>query len=112
MDFSYRIPVKKIGSTIDWKIGGKGTKGIVFKHVSTWTLQLFTKDITESKYIKEFIRIVQEYSSDKTINWEETQLAVNFQNKYNWLTTTNKTAEKKNSEDEIISILKKNFNLS
>ena len=111
MDFSYRIPVKKIGSTIDWKIGAKGTKGIVIKHVSTWTLQLFTKDITESKYIKEFIGIVQEYSSDNTINWEATQLAVNIQNKYNWLTTADKTAEKKNSEDEIISILKKKFNL-
>ena len=111
MDFSYRIPVKKIGNTIDWKIGEKGTKGIVIKHVSTWTLQLFTKDITESKYIKEFISIVQKYSSDETINWEETQLAINIQNKYNWLTTTNKTAEKKNSEEEIISILKKKFNL-
>ena len=110
-DFSYRIPVKKIGNTIDWKIGEKGTKGIVIKYVSTWTIQLFTKEITESKYIKEFMSIVQEYSSDNSINWELTQLALTIQNKYNWLTTTNKTAEKKNSEDEIISTLKKKFNL-
>ena len=46
-DFSYRIPIKKIGNTIDWKIGEKGTEGIVIKSVSTWTLQLFTKNITE-----------------------------------------------------------------
>ncbi len=34
MNFSYRIPVNKIGSTIDWRIGKKGTKGIVIKNVS------------------------------------------------------------------------------
>jgi hypothetical protein len=111
MNFSYRIPVNKIGSTIDWRIGEKGTKGILIKNVSTWTLQLFTKDITEHKYIKEFISIVQEYISDNTINWEQTQLALNIQNKYNWLITTNKTAKKKNSEEEIISTLKMKFNL-
>ena len=111
MDFSYRIPVKKIGSTIDWRIGEKGTKGIVIKHVSTWTLQLFTKETSVHKYVKEFRKIVQEYSSDNTIDWEATQMAVNMQNKYNWLKTTNKTAEKKNSEGEIISILKTKYNL-
>ena len=66
-DFSYRIPVKKIGNAIDWRIGEKGTKGIVIKNVSTWTLQLFTKKTTEDKYIKQFKSIVQEYSANNTI---------------------------------------------
>ena len=111
VDFSFRIPVKKIGNAIDWRIGGKGTKGIIIKNVSTWTLQLFTKKITEEKYIKQFISIVQEYSPKSTINWEDTLLAVNIQNKYNWLITTNNTAETKISEEEIISTLKEKFKL-
>lgn len=110
-DFSYRIPIKKIGNTVDWRIGKKGTKGIVIKDVSTWTLRLFTKKTTEDKYIKQFISIVQEHCPDSTINWEETRLAVNIQNEYNWLTTTNNAAEKKISEDEIISNLKKKYKL-
>ena len=111
VDFSFRIPVKKIGNAIDWRIGEKGTKGIIIKNVSTWTLQLFTKKITEEKYIKQFISIVQEYSPKSTINWEDTLLAVNIQNKYNWLITTNNTAETKISEEEIISTLKEKFKL-
>jgi len=112
IDFSYRIPVKKIGNTIDWRVGQKGTKGIVIKNVSAWTLQLFTKDTTDYKYIKQFVSIVKEYCADNTINWDDTFLAVNIQNKYNWLTTTNKTAEKKISEKEIISMLKKKYDLT
>ncbi len=111
IDFSYRIPVKKIGNTIDWKIGKKDTKGIVIKNVSAWTLNLFTNKTTEDKYIKQFKSIVEEYASDHTINWEETLLAVSIQNQYNWLITSNNTAEKKISEDEIISILKKKYKL-
>jgi len=111
MDFSYRIPIKKIGNTLDWRIGEKGTKGIIIKNVSTWTLQLFTKKTNEDKYIKQFKSIVQEHCPNSTINWEETLLAVNIQNEYNWLITTNNTAEKKINEDEIISILKKKYKL-
>lgn len=107
-DFSYRIPVKKIGNAIDWRIG---EKGIIIKNVSTWTLQLFTKKITEDKYIKQFKSIVQEYSANNTINWEDTLMAVNIQNEYNWLIATNNTAEKKMDEDEIISTLKKKYKL-
>ena len=111
IDFSYRIPIKKLGNTIDWRIGKKGAKGIVIKNVSTWTLHLFTKDTTEDKYIKQFKSIVQEHASNSTINWEETLLAVNIQNEYNCLITTNITAEKKIDEDEIISILNKKYKL-
>ena len=110
-DFSFRIPVKKIGNTIDWRIGENGTTCIIIKNVSTWTLQLFTKKTTEEKYIKQFKNIVQEHGPKNTINWEDTLLAVIIQNKYNWLITTNETADKKVSVDEIISILKKQFKL-
>ena len=110
-DFSFRIPVKKIGNTIDWRIGEKGTTGIVIKNVSTWTLHLFTKKTTEEKYIKQFKSIVQEHDPNNAINWEKTLLAVTIQNKYNWLRTTNDTAEKKMNEDDIISILKKKYKL-
>jgi hypothetical protein len=107
IDFSYRIPIKKIENTIDWRIGKKGTKGIVIKNVSKWTLQLFTKKTTENKYIKQFKGIVQEHCPNSTINWEDTLLAVNIQNEYNWLNT----ADKKINEDEIISTLKKKYKL-
>ncbi|MBT6514998.1 MAG: hypothetical protein HOK65_09520 [Crocinitomicaceae bacterium] len=110
-DFSYRIPIKKIGNTIDWRIGGKGTKGIVIKNVSTWTLRLFTKKTTEHKYIKQFINLVQEHCSSSNINWEDTLLAVNIQNEFNWLITTNNAAEKKIEEDDIISNLIKKYKL-
>ena len=111
IDFSYRIPIKKIGNTSDWRIGEKGTAGIVIKNVSTWTLQLFTKKTTEDKYIKQFKSIVQEHSPKSSINWEDTLMAVNIQNEYNWLITTIKTAEEKIGEDEIISTLKKKYKL-
>lgn len=100
-----------MGNTIDWKIGEKGSEGIVVKGVSIWTLQLFTKKTTENKYVREFELIVKEHCPDNTINWEATQLAVNIQNQYNWLVATNKTDKKKLNNSEIISNLKKKFNL-
>ena len=112
MDFSYRIPIKKIGNSIDWRIGVKGTAGIVMKNVSTWTLQLFTKNITDNKYVNQFKSILEEHSTNNTIDWEDTLLAVIIQNEYNKLIAANNiTAEKKNSEDEIISMLKKKYKL-
>jgi hypothetical protein len=112
LNFSYRIPLKKIGNTIDWRVGEKGTKGIVINNVSTWTLHLFTKETTEDTYIKQFKRIVQEHSPNNSINWEKTLLAVNIQNEYNSLIKTNSIAEKKISEDEIILMLKKKYSLN
>jgi len=111
IDFSYRIPVKKLGNTLNWKIGEKATPGIVIKNVSTWTLQLFTKKTTDDKYIKQFKTIVQEHCSKSTINWEDTLMAVNIQNEYNWIKATNKNAEEKIAEDEIITTLKKKYKL-
>ena len=111
-DFSYRIPIKKIGTTIDWRIGAKGSKVILIKDVSKWTLQLFTKETTEYKYIKQFKGIVQKHCSDNTINWDETLLAVNIQNEYNWLIKTNNKAEEKINESEIILNLKKKYKIN
>ena len=110
-DFSYRIPVERLGNPIDWKVGQKGTEQIVIENVSKWTLQLFTKKVTEGKYVKEFVAIVQENSPNNTINWENTKTAVTLQNKYNWLVETNKTAKNKMTEGEIVESLKKKFNL-
>ncbi|MDX2361842.1 MAG: hypothetical protein QNK23_13615 [Crocinitomicaceae bacterium] len=112
MDFSYRIPIKNIGKTIDWRIGEKGTEGIVLKNVSTWTLQLFTKKTTEDKYVQQFKGIVQEHAPTNSINWEDTLVAVKVQNEYNWLTAANNTAEKKMSDDEILSILEEKYKLA
>jgi hypothetical protein len=111
-DFSYRIPVKKLGTTIDWRIGSKGSKVIVIKDVSKWTLQLFTKETTEYKYIKQFKSIVQKHCADNTINWDETLLAVNIQNEYNWLIKTNSKAEEKINESDIILNLKKKYKIN
>ena len=111
MDFSYRIPTSKIENTIDWKIGEKGSDGIVFKNVSSWALKLFTKKATEEQYIRQFKGIVQEYCPDNTINWIDTELAVVVQNKYNWLIATNKTADKKLNENQISETLKKRYKL-
>ena len=82
-DFSYRIPIKKIGNVIDWRIGENGKKSIVIKDVSTWTLRLFTNKITEEKYIQQFKKLVQEHASNSNINWEDTLLAVSIQNQFN-----------------------------
>lgn len=102
VDFSYRIPLAKIGNFTDWKIGEKGTNGIVIPKVSIWTLQLFTKKITDDAFILQFKDIVQEYSPKNTIDWDETLLAIRIQNDYNAL-----RAENKLSEEEIISELEK-----
>ena len=111
IDFSYRIPMAKLGNTIDWKIGTKETEGITIPTVSSWTLQLFTKKVTESKFVKEFMAIVGEHAPENTIDWKNTLLAANVQNQYNWLLETNKTAKNKQTEEEIIESLKKKFNL-
>ena len=104
-DFSFRIPVKKSANTVDWRIGEKGTEGIVMKQVSTWALQLFTKKITEEKYVVQFKSIIQEYASNNTINWEATIDAVNIQNEYNQLVAIGNNL----SETDIIADLKKKY---
>jgi hypothetical protein len=104
-DFSYRISLKKLGNKIDWKIGEKDTEGILIKGVSTWTLQLFTKTITDAKYIEQFKGLVQEYCPKNSINWQDTFMAVKIQNEYNSLSKTN------NNQSEIIAILTEKYDL-
>ena len=111
MDFSYRIPIKKIGSTINWKIGENSSKGIVLEKVSKWTLQLFTNKVTELKYVRQFRSIVLDHLPNEEINWEDTFLAVNIQNEYNWVISNNKKAEIKITESEIIANLKEKYKL-
>ena len=107
MDFSYRIPVKKSVNTVDWRIGEKGTEGIVVKNVSTWALQLFTKKITEDKFVTQFKEIIQEHAPKNNINWDDTFTAVKIQNEYNSLIA----AANKMTEDEIISTLKSKYKI-
>lgn len=111
VDFSYRIPVKKLGNTIHWKIGGKNTEGIVIQNVSKWALQLFTKNVTEEKYLTQFKTIVQAHCPDESIDWKETKLALNLQNEYNAQSATNATLLQKKSEEEILSEIETKFNI-
>ena len=110
-DFSYRIPVKKIGNTVNWRIGEKDTDGIVIKDVSTWALQLFTKTVTEEKYVTQFMNIVKEHAPNSNINWDDTLIAVNIQNEYNELAAPHISAAMKMSEEDIIATLEKKYNL-
>ncbi|HLV42875.1 MAG TPA: hypothetical protein VKY37_11395 [Brumimicrobium sp.] len=110
-DFSYRIPVKNIGKTINWKVGDKSTEGIVMNNVSKWTLQLFTKDTTEDKFVEQFQSIVQENAPKNSIDWKETLLAVKIQNQYNYLSKINASAKEKLNEEEILSRVEEKFKL-
>ncbi|MDF3026935.1 MAG: hypothetical protein K0S23_1242 [Fluviicola sp.] len=107
-DFSYRISLKKLGNRIDWKIGGKDTEGIVIKSVSTWTLQLFTKAITDFKYVEQFKALVQEHCPNNAIHWDDTFMAVKIQNEYNALT---KTDDSLDNQNEIIAMLTEKYDL-
>lgn len=111
VDFAYRIPCKKIGKTVQWKIGAKGAEPIVIKDVSSWMLQLFTKNITDEKYINQFKSIVEEYAPVNSINWKDTLMAVNLQNEYNSITAKNIKALDKISEDEILATLTQKYNV-
>jgi len=55
---------------------------------------------------------VQKHCADNTINWDETLLAVNIQNEYNWLIKTNSKAEEKINESDIILNLKKKYKIN
>jgi hypothetical protein len=48
---------------------------------------------------------------NEKINWEDTFLAVNIQNEYNWVISNNKKAEIKITESEIIANLKEKYKL-
>jgi len=110
-DFSHRIPVEKIGKAIQWSIGEKKTESIVVKNISKWMLRLFTQQITEDRYIKQFQGIVQEYAPKNNIDWKATLLAVTIQNEYNSRIAVQKNSANKMTEEEIIAILEEKYNL-
>lgn len=111
VDFSYRIPVKKMGSTISWCIGANKTDGIIIKNVSKWMLQLFTKKITDDKYVQQFKDLVQEHAPNNSIDWKATLLAVTIQNEYNRLIASNNSFEQKTKESEVIAVLEAKYKL-
>jgi hypothetical protein len=106
MDFSYRIPLQKLGKLIKWRIGKDGTDGIVMKNVSNWMLKLFSNKTTDDKHLEQFKNIVQEYAPGNSIDWNETVLAVNVQREYNRL-----QVEDKMEEMEIILNLEEKYKL-
>jgi hypothetical protein len=106
MDFSYRIPLQKLGKLIKWRIGKDGKEGIVMKNVSNWMLKLFSNIAIDDKHLEQFKSIVQEYAPGNSIDWNETILAVNVQNEYNRL-----KAEGKMEEMEIILNLEEKYKL-
>lgn len=107
MDFSYRIPVNKLGKPVKWIIGKYGTEGVAMRNVSKWTLQLFANNTLADAYLEQFKSIVQEYAPKNSIDWNETILAVYVQREYNRL----KKEEKDMSENEIISTLEEKYQL-
>jgi len=106
MDFSYRIPVEKLGKTMKWTIGKNSDEGIEMKNVSKWALQIFTKKPLDEKYLDQFQKIIQEIAVGNSIDWKETKLAVNIQQDYAQLKSNSKMSEK-----EIISILEEKYKL-
>ncbi|MBU2020567.1 MAG: hypothetical protein KJ941_13045 [Bacteroidetes bacterium] len=104
-DFSYRIPLQKLGKTIKWVIGKNETEGIALRNVSIWTLKLFTKNVTDLKYVEEFQEIMQHYVPKNSIDWNETLLALEVQNEYN------KLKHSEMEESELISILENKFKI-
>lgn len=103
MDFSYRIPLQKLGKLIKWRIGSSGKEGIVMKNVSNWTLKLFSNKATDDKHLEQFKSIVQEYAPGNSIDWKETMLAVKVQREYNSL----KAAGEMEEMDIILKLEKK-----
>lgn len=104
MDFSYRIPVQKLGKTMKWTIGKNEDEGIEMKNVSKWALQIFSKKPLDEKYLDQFQKIIQEVAVGNSIDWKETKLAVSVQQDYAQLKANSKMSEK-----EIISILEEKY---
>jgi hypothetical protein len=108
-DFSYRIPLNKLERLIDWKVGKDKSNLVVVKDVSKWALKLFTRNITTMDDVRQFKGIVQQYCPDNTIDWVETEKAVNIQSHYSNLILDLK---KENlSEVQIIANLKKKYKI-
>ncbi len=110
-DFSYRISLKKLGNKCNWEIGDNDSEQIIVKGVSTWALQLFTKVVTELKYVEQFKVLVQEFCPKNSIHWEDTFMAVKIQNEYNSLTQKTNPTKDSNIEKELIALLTDKYDL-
>lgn len=110
-DFSYRIPVNKLGKTISWIIGENKEEGIVIPNVSSWTLKLFTKNSADAKYIDQFKGLIQENAPNNSIDWKATSLAVSIQNDYNQLMISNPAFDQKTKNQEVIASLEEKYKL-
>ena len=110
-DFSYRISLKKLGNKCNWKIGDNDSEQIIVKGVSTWALQLFTKVVTELKYVEQFKVLVQEFCPKNSIHWEDTFMAVKIQNEYNSLTQKTNPTKNSDIDKELIAQLTDKYDL-
>lgn len=108
-DFSYRIPLAKIEDLINWKIGKDSENSIIIKNVSKWTMKLFTNNFTTLEHVKQFKGIVKQYAPDNTIDWVETEKAINIQSHYSNLVLDLK--KENPSEAKIIANLKKKYQI-
>jgi hypothetical protein len=108
-DFSYRIPLAKIEDLINWKVGKNPSNSIIIKNVSKWTLKLFTNNFTTIEHVKQFKGIVKQYAPENTIDWIDTEKAVNIQSHYSNLTLDLK--KENPSEEAIIAKLKKKYQI-
>lgn len=108
-DFSYRIPLNKIESTINWKIGNDKSNVIKVNNVSKWTMKFFTNNFTTIAHVRFFKGIVAQYVPDNKIDWIETEKAINIQSHYNNLVLDLK--KEKLSDNQIIAKLKKKYDL-
>ncbi len=111
-DFSYRIPVKKLGKLISWCVGDSKEEGIVIPNVSSWTLKLFTKSNEDEKYVQQFKDLIQEHAPNNSIDWKATLLAVTIQNEYNRLMITNAAFDQKTKNQEVIAQLEEKYDLA
>ena len=112
MDFSYRIPVKKLGKTMSWKIGEKELGNIVIEGVSAWTVQLFSKSTATDNYIKQFKGLIHEHCPENEINWEDTLMAIKIQHEYDLLSKTKNAGKNDNTQNEILSFLADKYKLA
>lgn len=111
IDFSYRIPVSKLGKTISWCVGENKAEGIIIKNVSAWTLKLFTNKVTEDKYVQQFKDLIQENAPNNSIDWKATLLAVTIQNEYYRLLIANSSFDKETKEKQVIAALEEKYKL-
>ena len=72
-------------------------------------MKCFTNNFTTIEHVKQFKGIVQQYCPDNSIDWIETEKAINIQSHYSNLVLDLK--KENPSEGKIIASLKKKYQL-